>query len=78
MPYLLMIIKPPGHRAGRSQEEGEEAFAHMLRFADDLKARGVLLGVRPHWRAGARWPAPSAGRALFAACLKPANLLEVN
>ena len=35
MPYLLMIIEPPGQRAGGSQEEGEKTFAHMLRFADD-------------------------------------------
>ena len=45
MSYLLLVIEPPGQRATRSQERGEEAFAQMLRFADDLKARNLLLGV---------------------------------
>lgn len=45
MSYLLLVIEPPGQRAARSRAEGEEVFAQMLRFADDLKARGVLQGV---------------------------------
>ena len=45
MSYLLLVIEPPGQRATRSQAEGEEVFAQMLRFADDLKARNLLLGV---------------------------------
>ena len=45
MSYLLLVIEPPGQRATRSQEQGEEAFAQMLRFAADLKARNLLLGV---------------------------------
>ena len=45
MSYLLLVIEPPGQRATRSQEQGEEAFAQMLRFADDLKARNLLLGT---------------------------------
>ena len=45
MSYLLLIIEPPGQRATRSPAEGEEVFAQMLRFADDLKARNLLLGV---------------------------------
>lgn len=64
MSYLLLVIEPPGQRATRSQAEGEEAFAQMLRFADDLKARKLLLGtnsltndtagVRVQMRAGQR------------------------
>ena len=45
MSYLLLVIEPPGQRVTRSQAEGEEAFAQMPRFADDLKARNVLLRV---------------------------------
>lgn len=45
MSYLLLVIEPTGQRVTRSQAEGEEAFAQMQRFADDLKARNVLLGV---------------------------------
>ena len=45
MSYLLLVIEPPGQRATRSQAEGEEAFAQMLRFAGDLKARNLLLGT---------------------------------
>ena len=45
MSYLLLIIEPPGQRATRTEAEGKEAFAQMLGFADDLKARKLLLGV---------------------------------
>ncbi len=45
MSYLLLVIEPTGQRATRSEAEGEEAFAQMLHFADDLKARKLLLGV---------------------------------
>lgn len=64
MSYLLLVIEPPGQRATRSQAEGEEAFTQMLCFADDLKARKLLLGthsltgdttgVRVQMRAGQR------------------------
>ncbi len=64
MSYLLLVIEPPGQRATRSQVEGEEAFTQMLCFADDLKARNLLLGthsltgdtagVRVQMRAGQR------------------------
>ncbi len=45
MSYLLLVIEPPGQRTSRSQSEGEEAFAQMQQFADDLQARNLLLGV---------------------------------
>ena len=45
MPYLLMIIEPPGQREARGVEAGREAYDRMLAFAGELKQRGVLLGV---------------------------------
>ncbi|MBC7955535.1 MAG: dehydrogenase [Cytophagales bacterium] len=45
MSYLLLINEPIGQRATRTAAEGREAFASMLRFAEDLKARGLLLAM---------------------------------
>ncbi|WP_322046347.1 YciI family protein [Paraburkholderia sp. J67] len=46
MAYLLLISEPRGQRDARTQAEGEALYASMLRFADDLAARGVLLDVQ--------------------------------
>lgn len=45
MSYMLLIVEPVGQRAQRTPEEGREAYAHMLRYAEDLKARGLLTGA---------------------------------
>ena len=45
MPYMLLILEEPGQRATRSDTEGHAVYERMLRFADDLKARGVLMAV---------------------------------
>ena len=45
MPYMLLIMEPPGQRAERGRAAGEQAYAQMLGFADELKQRGVLRGV---------------------------------
>jgi hypothetical protein len=45
MPYTLLIHEPIGQRATRSDAEGREAYASMLRFADGLKSRGLLLAM---------------------------------
>jgi hypothetical protein len=45
MPYLLLIHETVGQRAERSEAEGHAVYDRMLRFAGELKARGVLLGV---------------------------------
>jgi hypothetical protein len=45
MPYMLLIHEPVGQRQSRTQAEGEALYARMLRFADQLKARGVLRAV---------------------------------
>lgn len=42
MSYLLLIVEPVGQRAQRTPEEGRDAYAQMLRYAEGLKARGLL------------------------------------
>jgi len=41
MPYMLLVVEDPGQRKTRSPEEGRQAYGRMLRFTDDLKARGL-------------------------------------
>lgn len=45
MPYMLLMMEPPGQRRTRTELEGREVYAHMQRFADALQARGQLLAV---------------------------------
>ena len=45
MPYMLLIHEPVGQRQARSEAEGRAVFERMLKFADRLKQRGVLLAV---------------------------------
>ena len=45
MAYLLLIVEPRGQRAQRTPEEGEQAYAEMVRFGEGLKARGLLKAV---------------------------------
>lgn len=45
MAYLLLIVEPRGQRAGRTPEEGQLAYAQMVRFGEDLKTRGLLKAV---------------------------------
>jgi len=42
MSYMLLIMEPHGQRAGRTLEQGTQAYENMLQFAADLKARGLL------------------------------------
>ena len=41
MPYLLLITEHGERRRNRPAEEGRLAYERMLRFTEDLKARGV-------------------------------------
>lgn len=43
MSYLLLVQEPIEQRKTRTDEQGREAYASMVRFGDDLKARGLLL-----------------------------------
>ena len=45
MAYMLLIQEPVGQRETRTEAEGHAVYASMLWFADDLKSRGMLLGV---------------------------------
>ena len=42
MSYMLLIIEPAGQRAERSEAEGRALYDGMVRFSEDLKARGLL------------------------------------
>jgi hypothetical protein len=42
MSYALLIVEPVGQRRERSEQEGRAVYERMLRFAADLKERGVL------------------------------------
>ena len=62
MPYLLLITERLEARRSRSLEEGQEAYARMMRFTEELEARGVRIasdslrtsGVRVELRDGKR------------------------
>jgi hypothetical protein len=43
MAYLLLIVEPVGQRVQRTGEEGRAVYDRMLRFGEELNARGLLL-----------------------------------
>ncbi len=45
MSYMLLILEPRGQRAERGLEAGEQVYAQMLGFAEELRRRGVLQAV---------------------------------
>ena len=45
MAYMLLMIEPPEQRSTRTREQGQQVYARMQRFADELKSQGLLLGV---------------------------------
>jgi hypothetical protein len=45
MPYMLLIHEEVGQRATRTEAEGAAVYDRMVRYAGQLKERGVLLGV---------------------------------
>lgn len=46
MPYMLLVMEPPGQRKTRNEAEGHAVYARMVRFGEDLQRRGVLRGVQ--------------------------------
>jgi hypothetical protein len=42
MTYALLVVEPLGQRNTRSDEEGREVYARMVRFGEELKRRGLL------------------------------------
>ena len=43
MPYMLLVMEPPGQRSTRTPAEGQAAYASMLRFGAGLREQGLLL-----------------------------------
>lgn len=46
MSYLLLIVEPTDQRSQRSPEAGREAYDSMVRFAEDLTQRGLLVSAQ--------------------------------
>ncbi|GBL44530.1 PhnB protein [Sulfuriferula multivorans] len=42
MSFLLLIIEPRGQRDTRTEDEGKQLYADMVRFGEGLAARGLL------------------------------------
>jgi len=42
MPYMLLVMEPAGQREARPLPEGHQAYDSMVRFGEDLRAKGFL------------------------------------
>ena len=45
MAYMLFMVEPVGQRQARTETEGREAYASMVRWAESLQQRGLLLAT---------------------------------
>lgn len=45
MAFMLLMVEPVGQRQARTEAEGREAYASMVRWAESLRARGLLLAT---------------------------------
>jgi hypothetical protein len=45
MSYLLLIIEPTGQRHERGVEAGRAAYDDMVRYAESLQGRGLLIAM---------------------------------
>lgn len=43
MTFMLLMIEPVGQRQARTEAEGREAYAKMVRWGQSLKERGLLI-----------------------------------
>ena len=43
MAYMLMMVEPVGQRQERTEAEGREVYARMVRWGESLQQRGLLL-----------------------------------
>jgi hypothetical protein len=43
MSYMLFMVEPVGQRQARTEAEGREAYAAMVRWGESLKQRGLLI-----------------------------------
>jgi hypothetical protein len=64
MSYMLLIIEPVGQRQQRTEDEGRNLYDRMLRYADDLKERGLLLAAQSLKTEAARLQVREGSRAL--------------
>jgi hypothetical protein len=44
MTYMLLIVEPTEQRQTRTEAEGRELYASMLKFGENLKSKGLFLG----------------------------------
>lgn len=42
MPYMLLVMEPPGQREARPLPDGHVAYDRMVAFGEDLRAKGIL------------------------------------
>jgi hypothetical protein len=42
MPYMLLVLEPPGQRDTRTLPQGHEVYDRMVQFGENLKARGIV------------------------------------
>src|SRR3977135_607787 len=42
MPYMLLVLEPPGQRDTRTLPQGHEVYDRMVQFGERLKARGIV------------------------------------
>jgi len=42
MAYALLILEPPGQRQATTEAQGRELYDRMVRFSEELRARGLL------------------------------------
>jgi hypothetical protein len=45
MAYMLMMVEPVGQRQSRSEAQGREAYARMVRWGESLQERGLLIAA---------------------------------
>jgi hypothetical protein len=64
MSYMLLIIEPVGQRQQRTEDEGRGLYERMLRYADALKERGLLLAAQSLKTDAARLQVRDGRRAL--------------
>ena len=41
MPYMLLVMEPVGQREARPVPDGQVLFERMVKFGEDLRARGI-------------------------------------
>ena len=45
MAYMLMMVEPVGQRQSRTEAQGREAYARMVRWGESLQERGLLIAA---------------------------------